>query len=151
MKPLKTLSFIAILFTSMMFVSCEEEDITSYDLNGTTWIAYQEDYEVVFDTYGDSHSQYLDYYKAIFSTDTLRGVAKYTWPDGSQEIITEEDGNDYLILGNEIFIESCVQTTIQTTEIPQSECLSGYIDGDEMTLTRIEEGEFHVNTTFHKQ
>jgi hypothetical protein len=136
----------------MMFVSCEEEDITSYDLNGTTWIAYQDDIEVVFDTYGDlSNLQYLDYNEAVFSTDTVRAVAMFTYPDGSQEIFTDEEGDDYLILGNEIFIESCVQTTIQATEMYQSECISGYIDDDEMTLTQIEEGEWQFNVTYHKQ
>tara|TARA_B110000967_G_C18754146_1_gene494439 strand:- start:524 stop:922 length:399 start_codon:yes stop_codon:yes gene_type:complete len=132
----------------MMFVSCEEEDITSYDLNGTTWIAYQDDIEIVYD-YGENF-EFLNYSKLIFLNDSIANwVSMFDYPNGYHMEIT--DDGEYFILGNEIFIEDCDEAGIQTTEMYQDECLSGYINGDVMTLSLAQPSVYHINRSYHKQ
>jgi hypothetical protein len=74
MKPFKALSFIAILFTSMMFVSCEEAcdcEYVTYDSDPTNNYNWTETYRSTWDA--SCEDEILDE-----STYTISGQSWYS-------------------------------------------------------------------------
>jgi len=126
MKSLKVLPFITILFTSIIFVSCEEEVITAEDLSGTTWLVENE-----------PESWYCEKPMLVFSSSN---IVEHWWAECNDEDNVGDFPSDftlsfnketsYTLSNNIIYFED--NYAVLSDSVGLSE--TGVLNGDEILM-----------------